>query len=164
MTHRSPLSPNRRQGGWIGRLVFAVGLAALLAAGLWPVLAPPETGRPSDSVLLDQIAPLRSDGTEFAFTVRRPSRVRVWIDLPEDLATTVHFGVPAASRRRAIAYEPLRERELTFRAEGRAAEPFVRDVMAVGTYILRVGRIPTAMGEGMLRVRARVTAEPLIGE
>ena len=109
-------------------------------------------------------APLRSDGTEFAFTVRRPSRVKVWIELPGELSGTVRFGVPAPSKRRAIAYEPLAERELTFRVEGRMQEPFVRDVMAVGTYILTVGRIPTAMGEGMLEVRARVTAEPLIGE
>ena len=88
--------------------------------------------------------------------------MRIWVELPGGLAGTVRFGVPGPSAKRAIAYEPLAERELTFRVEGRTPEPFVRDLMAVGTYILRVDRIPTAMGEGTMNVHAYVTAEPII--
>ncbi len=151
-----------REAGWVGPLVFVLALCGALAFGLWPVIVGEDDGRPSDTVLLDQMAPLRSDGTEFAFTVRRPSRIRVWVELPGELAGTVRFGVPAPAAKRAIAYAPLPERELTFQVDGRMQEPFVRDVMAVGTYILAVDRIPTAKPEGTLQVHARVTAEPII--
>lgn len=128
----------------------------------WAGAQQSEVAPPGQVVLLDQRTPLRSDGTEFAFTVRQPSRIRIQVKLPDGLKGTVRFGVPGIAGKRAFAYRPLKESELTFRVEGSTGAPFERDVMAVGGYILRLDPIPVAMGEMSAHVHAYVTAEPII--
>lgn len=146
----------------IGPLVYLLLVVIVVAGALWWSARRDTGGPPADAVLLDQYAPLRSDGAELAFTVRRPSKIKITVTLPEGLKGTVRFGVPRASKAREMAYAPMKERELTFTVDGRMDAPFERDVMAVGSYIIRVDPIPVAMGVGAMQVHARVKAEPII--
>ncbi len=117
---------------------------------------------PRVDVLLNHAAPLRTDGTELAFTVRQPSIVRVWMTLPEGRTASIRFGVPAPAEKADFAYRPLAEREIVFEVTGAAAKPFKRTVMAVGTYILRVDAIRDLPAGAT--VHARVIAEPVLRE
>lgn len=148
---------------WLGPAIYLGVILLGVGFAIWAGGQQEEAAPPSDVVLLDQRTPLRSDGTEFAFTVRQPSRLRIQVNLPEGLKGTVRVGVPGIAKKRAFAYRPLRESELTFRVDGAMDEPFERDVMAVGGYILRLDPIPVAMGEMRAMIHAYVTAEPIIG-
>jgi hypothetical protein len=120
------------RGGW----PYALALAALLLVAFAPWRAAPGDGVPSRLVLLEEDARLRADGTEFAFTVRRPSTVKVQVRLPAGLSSEVVVGRAKPANKGDVAYAPDEEGAWRFEVMGEGSAS--RVYRAVGLYILRI--------------------------
>ena len=151
-----------RQTGSIVAPLLWITLAVLAGAfAIWPFLQDGTSDVPEAALLLDAEAVLRSDGTEFAFSVRQPSRVKIWVHLPMMLDGTVRVGPAESAGPRDIAYVPRRSDETRFQAMGRMDGPLELTLMAVGPYFVRIEPIPVAMGDADVKVRTIVRAEPI---
>ncbi len=121
------------RGGWL----YLLAIAAVLLVGFAPWRST-DDGVPSRSIMLEEDARLRADGTEFAFTVRRPSMIRIQVRLPAGLTSEVIVGRAQAAGKGDVAYQP--EEDGAWRFEVQGAGSAERAYRAVGLYILRIAQ------------------------
>ena len=122
------------RGGW----PYLLAIAAVLLVALAPWRAAPDDGLPSRRIMLEEDAALRADGTEFAFTVRRPSKIKIDVQLPGGLKSEVVVGRARVAEKGDVAYQPQEEDAWRFEVVGAGSGE--RVYRAVGLYILRISK------------------------
>jgi len=141
------------------RHVLAALALIAVGAGLGWLLSCP--GPVPDGVYLDAERLLRSEGTDFPFTVARAGAVHVHVVLSKQCTAnaTVRIGPLRTALRPDPVLEPEAEPEIVFTVSaGAAAQRF--ELREDGPYVLRIEPIPMAMGsEG--RTSAHVVVRPV---
>ena len=143
------------RGSWPSLLA----IAAVWGVALAPWRAEQDDGLPSRRVMLEEDARLRADGTEFAFTVRRPSTIKVAVRLPDGLTSEIVVGRARSAQPGDVAYQPQDDDAWRFEVSGAGSAE--RVYRAVGLYIVRISK-PSggAVPDGAV-VRVRVESADL---
>lgn len=120
------------RGGWL----YLLAIAAVVLVAFAPWRAAQDDGLPSRRIMLEEDARLRPDGTEFAFTVRRPSKIKISVRLPNSLTSEVVVGRAQVAEKGDVSYQPIEEDAWRFEVQGAGSGE--RVYRAVGLYILRI--------------------------
>ncbi|MHC5009683.1 MAG: hypothetical protein ACYTG6_01900 [Planctomycetota bacterium] len=134
-------------------------LVGVMAFFLWgPV--PSERGGPEvgPRTLLDRVVMPGADGVALAFTLPAPGRIELRAQGEQDAALRLAFGPPAPVDPRTGLWEPDPDLAVHLRARGEGV--LERSVEAVGTYVVKVLPIPSAMEPMACEVRVQVLFDP----
>ena len=142
------------------RTAFLLGLlvtAAALAAVSW--FAPRREAAPDRRVLLDTVVEPGADGRDLSFRLDVPGRVEVRVEGPPEAHLAVTVGPPSPVNERTGTWRPDPQQAFVVTGAGRVVA--TRDLLAVGTYVVRVDPVPTAMETTCVPVSVRVARVPV---
>lgn len=146
-------------------LLVLAALGAGLAVGLaWPRPAsPPVAGlhpAPQAAQVLEARLELLGHGAWYGFTVDRAATLRIRVDLPAGVRSSLvwgRLGVALPGEPGHLPATPTAERVAL---EGAMAQPLVRRATGLGPTVLFVEQPPLTMGEMQLAAHVRVEIEP----
>lgn len=145
-------------------VVVLLVLAALgggLAAGrAWRPPSPASAPAPAAAQVLEARLELLGHGAWYGFTVDRAATLRIRVDLPEGVRSSLVWGRLGAALPGEPGHLPATPTAERVPLEGAMAQPLVRRATGLGPTVLFVEQPPLTMGEMHLAARVRVEIEP----
>ncbi len=134
------------------------GGAGLLWAGRAGAPPGPPPGVGAGALLLEARPQLMGYGGWYGFTVDRAGTLRLTVDLPEGVESTLVWGPPGGGALRGHLPDPALAERVPVR--GPMAEPLVRRPATLGPHVLLLEQVPLTMGDMALPTRVRVELVP----